>query len=223
MNTEHHRAGWLRRHIELHAHETPAEERANAATHAFGALTALAYLLWVPLRYSGSKMLYPLLIHALSLLFLYLCSTIYHRLPISDTKRLFRLLDHMAIYILIAGTYTPVLARLELSTSRLLLIVIWAFAGLGMLFSVVFWGRLKILHVAVYLAMGWFIVPVWALVAPAVPAGLTPWLFCAGLSYTLGVIWYSRKSLQYGHAVWHIACVVAGLLFCIGFSLHFVP
>ena len=206
---------WLREKITIHDHESPSEEKANAWTHIVGAITALCYLVWSIVQAGHAGMV----MHAVALIVLYVCSATYHMLEQSDIKRLFRLLDHSTIYLLIASTYTPVLMTLK--DSRIpLLITIWAIAIAGIIFSVLFWGRFKVLHVATYLAMGWFIVPIWSRIAPFIPSALTGWIVGAGLTYTVGVIFYAMKRLLYAHSIWHLFCVMAGLLFSVGFSLH---
>lgn len=208
---------WLREKITLHDHESRSEEKANALTHILGAFTALYYLIWTVVKTTHAGMI----IHASALIVLYGCSATYHLLEQSDTKRLFRLLDHSTIYLLIAATYTPVLMKVQDSRTQLL-ITIWAIAVAGILFSVLFWGKFKILHVATYLAMGWFIVPLWSKVAPFLPPALIGWIIGAGVTYTAGVVLYALKRIAYAHAVWHLFCMAAGLLFSFGFALHLV-
>lgn len=212
------RETWLSRNIALHSHQTAQEERLNSISHYIGALLVLPYLLFVAIYRRDSTIQGALLVHGCTLVLLYLSSAIYHQLPFGDAKRLLRLCDHSAIYLLIAGTYTPVLAMTE--HRALLLALIWALALIGILFSLIFWGRFKVFHVLTYLAMGWFIVPIWNLVVPALPPALLKYVISAGVTYTLGVILYAAKSLSFAHLWWHIACIIAGLLFSTGFALH---
>lgn len=212
------RETWLARTVELHSHQTEQEERLNSISHYIGAALVLPYIFFVAIYRRESAIQGALLVHGCTLVLLYLASAIYHHLPFTDAKRVLRLCDHSAIYVLIAGTYTPVLAITEHSTP--LLVLIWSLALIGILFSLLFWGRFKILHVLTYLAMGWVIVPVWNLVVPALPPGLLKYVVSAGVTYTLGVILYASKSISFGHFWWHVACMVAGLLFSVGFAIH---
>lgn len=147
---------------------------------------------------------------AVSLVLLYGASTLYHLLPPGRSKRACRLLDHVAIYLLIAGTYTPfALGALRGPWGWSLLVAIWslALAGIGLKLQVGF--RFPRLSTAIYLLMGWLVlVAIKPLVAQVGTDGLS-WLLAGGLSYTVGVLFFSWERLHYGHPVWH-AFVLAG-------------
>ncbi|MFA7018948.1 MAG: hemolysin III family protein, partial [Sphaerochaetaceae bacterium] len=161
-----------------------------------------------------------MLIYAGTLLLLYTSSTLYHHVPKSDAKRIFRLLDHANIYLLIAGTYSPILLFIGNPGSIRVLYIVWSVALVGILFSLIFWGKLKILHVLFYLAMGWMMVLFWSDIVPYIPSGLLFWILAAGLTYTIGVIFYAKKDVPHNHMIWHLLCIVASALFCIGFLIH---
>ncbi|MCK9286294.1 MAG: hemolysin III family protein [Sphaerochaetaceae bacterium] len=217
MNTPNRFSAWLDSHIDLHGNESLREEKANMLTHMIGLLCALAYLIWIIVAENERENVSGLIIHACSLILLYGCSATYHNAPDTSFKRFFRLMDHSTIYVLIAGTYTPVLLYAKLNW---FVLVVWLIACVGIFLSIIFWGRYKVIHVISYLAMGWMIVPVWNLVVPNIPRPLLIYIIAAGLTYSLGVLFYIKKTKKYSHTIWHIFCLAAGLLFSIGFSIH---
>ena len=214
---------WISRHITLHDHADAKAERENALTHALGIVGALLFTGIVLFRknsYIHTRTWVGMLIYAGTLLLLYTSSTLYHHVPKSDAKRIFRLLDHANIYLLIAGTYSPILLFIGNPGSIRVLYIVWTVALLGILFSLIFWGKLKILHVLFYLAMGWMMFLFWNDIVPYIPSGLLPWILAAGLTYTIGVIFYAKKDMPHNHMIWHLFCIVASALFCIGFLIY---
>jgi hemolysin III len=148
-------------------------------------------------------------VFAASMVLLYLTSTLYHALPKSRAKRVFRVLEHSGIYLLIAGTYTPfTLGVLRGAWGWTLLGLIWSLAVMGIVLTALGGVRYPAVSTAVYLAMGWLIViaarPVWLCVPPA---GLA-WLLLGGLAYTIGVAFFAAKRLPFGHFVWHLFVLV---------------
>lgn len=214
---------WISRHITLHDHADEKAERENMITHAIGIVLAIIFSFIVIFKKSAyvyTRTWVGMLIYAATLILLYTSSTLYHHVPKGDLKRIFRLLDHANIYLLIAGTYSPILLFIGNEAAIRVLYIVWGVALLGILFSLIFWGKLKILHVLFYLAMGWMIVFFWKDIVPFIPTNLLFWIIAAGLTYTVGVIFYSKKHLPHSHMIWHLFCVVASSLFCIGFLLH---
>lgn len=217
-------SSWIARHITLHDHADPIAERENAASHLVGAVGALCFFLITIARrdlFASAKTYEGMLVYGGTLMLLYLSSTMYHWLPRGDAKRIFRLLDHANIYLLIAGTYTPILLYVGSGSAVLLAILVWLVAIGGIAFSVVFWGRLKPLHVGLYLIMGWMIVFFWDAIIPHIPSALTGYIIAAGITYSVGVIFYAMKSKVHTHMVWHLFCIAASAIFCIGFMIHF--
>ena len=140
---------------------------------------------------------------------LYLTSTLYHALPKSRAKRVFRVVEHSAIYLLIAGTYTPfTLGVLRGAWGWTLLGLIWSLAVMGMVLTALGGVRYPAVSTVVYVAMGWLIViaarPVWL----RVPAAGLAWLVLGGLAYTIGVAFFAAKRLPFGHFVWHLFVLV---------------
>ncbi len=187
---------------------TAGEELACSISHALGFVlagtVALPMLVLSALRRQDVWHLVGGTVFAVSLILLYGASTLYHLLPPGRSKRVCRLLDHAAIYLLIAGTYTPfALGALRGPWGWSLLVAAWtlALAGIGLKLRVGF--RYPKLSTAIYLLMGWLVlVAIKPLAAQVGPDGLR-WLVAGGLSYTVGVLFFSWERLHYAHPVWH--------------------
>lgn len=221
MNTTEENGGWLERHITLHTHDSPEEERASGIVHAVGAAAALVSLVLFFRKGIAAQdpgLLVGYLVYALSMTGLYLSSSLYHFTPVSRKKRILRICDHMSIYLLIAGTYTPVSIALGGYWGTLTLVLIWSFAAAGMAFKIVFWGRFRFVQVAVYILMGWMVL----LVREPVIEGFPPEFFytalAGGIIYTSGTIVYAMKKLPYYHALWHL--FVLGGSVCFFFAIY---
>ena len=189
------------------------EERASALTHGVGALAALAggaVLVALASVTGDGWQLAAAIVFSACLLLLYLASTLYHAVQQPRAKSALKVFDHCAIYLLIAGTYTPfTLVGLRGDVGRNLFVAIWSLAAAGIVFKLFFTGRFRLLSTGVYIAMGWLVLlairPVWA----ALDAWTLGWLFAGGIAYTLGTVFYHRPSMRWSHAVWHLF-VVAG-------------
>jgi hemolysin III len=190
------------------------EEIANSVCHGVGLLAAIAVvpvLLVTAMHRGSAKDVVGVSIFSATMVLLYLTSTLYHALPDNPAKRVFQVLDHAAIYLLIAGTYTPfTLGVLYGTWGWTLLGIVWGLALAGLLLKSIGGIRYPKLSVALYLAMGWLALiavrPLWQHVPPW---GLF-WLLAGGLSYTLGVVFFALDDrLRYSHFVWHVF-VVAG-------------
>ena len=194
--------------------QSPGEEIANAITHGAGLLASLAALPVLVLAASGRRDVWQLIggaVFGVSLILLYLASTLYHALPVCRAKRALRVIDHAAIYLLIAGTYTPfMLGVLRGPWGWALLGTIWALALVGIAGKCTVGFRFPRLSTALYLVMGWLVlVAIRPLVTHVSPAGVA-WLVAGGVCYTGGVAFYATdRRVRYGHAVWHLF-VVAG-------------
>lgn len=193
--------------------EHPGEELANAWTHGLGATAALAggaVLVAFAARHGDGWQLTGSIVFAASLLLLYLASTLYHAIQHPVAKGRLKVFDHCAIYVLIAGTYTPfTLIGLRGTWGWSLFATIWVLALAGVVFKLFFTGRFKRLSTLIYVAMGWLVLvaikPLWG----ALDAWTLGWLFAGGAFYTLGTVFYHRPGLRYSHAIWHLF-VVAG-------------
>lgn len=194
--------------------QTLAEEIANSVTHGAGLLASLAALPVLVLAAAGRSDTWQIVggaIFGATLILLYLASTLYHAVPAGAVKRVLRVLDHSAIYLLIAGTYTPfTLGALRGPWGWALLATIWSLALLGIVAKCALGFRFPRLSTALYVAMGWLVVvALQPLVTNVAPAGLA-WLVAGGACYTGGVAFYAADGrLRFGHALWHVF-VVAG-------------
>lgn len=193
------------------------EEIANSISHGAGFLAALIALpvLVIGAARHGVAATVGAVVFGATVVLLYLTSTLYHALPRNRAKQVFQILDHGAIYLLIAGTYTPfTLGVLRGTWGWTLFVLIWILAVAGIVLKSVGGMRYPRLSIALYLAMGWLIVvaakPLWQ----AMPAWGLFWLAAGGLAYTAGV-WFYASRRRYAHFVWHLF-VIAGT------ACHFV-
>lgn len=194
---------------------SPGEERANVLTHAIGALLALvAGLVMVTMSISRGGDAWQwasAIVFSASMLALYLASTAYHHAVDPVRCARLKIVDHCAIYLLIAGTYTPfTLTILRGSVGWTLFIAIWSLAALGIAFKLFFTGRFKLASTLVYLAMGWLVMLYAKPVYLALSSWTFGWLVAGGIAYTLGTVFYLLRR-PYAHAVWH-AFVVVGTI-----------
>ncbi len=188
---------------------TPQEERANVWSAALGAVAAvvagIVLLLVAALRHADGLRLLSAAVFAASMLALYAASTAYHHAVDPVRRARLKVMDHCAIYLLIAGTYTPfTLLALPSPGGMRLFIAVWVLAAFGIAFKLFFTGRFKLVSTLVYIAMGWLGMLEWR----AMRSALTPWVFewiiAGGACYTLGTIFYLSKKLPYAHAIWHV-------------------
>lgn len=201
-----------------HRAQTPGEEIANSVSHGVGFLMGLVALPVLVLAAipRGTVAVVGASVFGATLALLYLSSTLYHALRPSRAKRVFQVLDHAAIYLLIAGTYTPfTLGVLRGPWGWSLLGVIWVLAVAGVVLKSTIGMRYPRLSTAVYLLMGWLVViAVRPLGQHMPPSGLF-WLAAGGLAYTAGVAFYAAPRLRYAHFLWHLAVLT-------GTACHFV-
>ncbi len=167
-------------------------------------------------------MTFSALAFSLSMILLYGASAVYHILNHGFSKRVGRIFDHLAIYLLIAGTYTPIAFRIWEPEGPVILTILWMLVAVGILLKIFFWQRIRILHTAVYLAMGWLIVFFWKPVIQRIPGEFIPWAIAGGLFYTVGVIFYAWKKLPWSHAIWHLFVLTGSIAFYIGIYRHIV-
>ena len=192
--------------------QSDGEEIANAVSHGVGLAVSLAaapILIAHTAAQGNAVQTLGASVFAASMVLLYLTSTLYHALPKSRAKRVFRVVEHSGIYLLIAGTYTPfTLGVLRGAWGWTLLGLIWSLAVMGIVLTALGGVRYPAVSTAVYVAMGWLIViaarPVWL----RVPAAGLAWLLLGGLAYTIGVAFFAAKRLPFGHFVWHLFVLV---------------
>jgi len=190
------------------------EEIANSLSHGFGllaALVAIPFLIRHAVRQGDVGFVVGASIFAATMVLLYLASTLYHALPAGRAKRVFRVIEHSAIFLLIAGTYTPfTLGVLRGAWGWTLLGLVWGIAVTGVTLKALNRLTHPILTTSLYLLMGWLIVIAAQPLSERVSASGLLWLVAGGLAYTLGVIFFALDSrLRYGHFIWHLF-VMAG-------------
>ncbi|MFP4624269.1 MAG: PAQR family membrane homeostasis protein TrhA [Gemmatimonadota bacterium] len=189
------------------------EEVANAVTHGVGAVASVAaaavLIVWASLH-GDAWQIVGVSVFASTLIALYTASTLYHAARHPVWKARLKLFDHAAIYLLIAGTYTPfMIDELRGGWGWSLLGVIWGLAVVGVALKLVFIGRFKLVSTLVYVGMGWLILVAAVPVARALEPATIAWLVTGGLAYTAGTFFYMSRRVPYAHAVWH-GFVLAG-------------
>jgi hemolysin III len=185
--------------------QTPGEEIANSVIHGLGAAAAIAGLVLLLVKACDGWETVSYAIYGTSMILLFLASTLYHGLTHEGAKRVFRVLDHAAIYLLIAGTYTPFcLVALRGTWGWTLFVLEWSLAAIGITLYASGSATLKKIEVGVYILMGWAIVVGGRPLFAAIPAASSPWLIAGGIAYTLGTIWYGRKARRGSHVAWHV-------------------
>ena len=210
-------------HFPHEAHYTLREERLNSLTHGLGALLSAVGTLVLVLAAAREGDVWKLVsfsIFGASLILLYSASTFYHASRSPKAREIWKMLDHCAIFLLIAGTYTPfLLVNLRGPTGWTLFGIIWGLALTGIILKLVFGHRYKILRVIVYLAMGWLIVFAAGELNTQVSELGVRLTVIGGVVYTLGVVFYLADRLPYNHAIWHLF-VVGGSL-CHFYAIYY--
>ena len=192
------------------------EEFANTVTHGFGLLLSIVgfvALVVMAMIYGGPLLITSFLVYGISLIVLYAASTIYHGTSSPELKRKLQIADHCCIYLLIAGTYTPFgLIIFDGALGRNLLILIWAFAAVGIISKIFLGNRFMVLSVISYLIMGWIGA---AAIQPLFSAlGWVPTLLAitGGLAYSFGVIFFAWRRLPHNHAIFHVFVLIGSVL-----------
>ena len=205
---------------------SPTEELANSITHGLGivfGIAGLGVLSGFSSRYGDAWHIVSCSIYAATLILLYTASTLYHAIPWSRAKRIFQVLDHGAIFLLIAGTYTPfTLVPLRGPWGWSLFGLIWGLALLGLVCQFLDIGRNNRFMLALYLIMGWAIVVAIKPLAAGVAKGGLWLLALGGLSYTFGVIFYVGKRIPYHHALWHLFVLLGSVFHFFAVLLYVV-
>lgn len=199
--------------------QTLGEEIANAISHGVGlvgAIVAAPFLIYTAVQKGEAITIVGASIFCATVILLYLSSTIYHCLPRNGAKRLFQIFDHMAIFLLIAGTYTPfTFGVLRGTLGWTLFGLIWGTAVFGIVTKLVPRLRHSKLSLVLYLGMGWMVVLVIRPLWEHLPLSGFLWLIAGGLAYTAGVIFYAADEMRYGHFIWHLFTIA-------GTACHFI-
>ncbi|MBK8563292.1 MAG: hemolysin III family protein [Saprospiraceae bacterium] len=187
---------------------TRQQELANAITHGMGILfcfIATPFLLNNALKSNSTGQFWAVIAFGLGMLMVYASSTLYHAVQHEKIKNWLLVLDHISIYYLIAGTYTPLVIKyLPQNEAIIFLSVMWGMAALGTVFKLFFTGKFGYFSLAVYVFMGCMIVFIAKPVLQNVPSNLLWWIALGGISYLVGVLFYIRSHVKYCHAIWHV-------------------
>lgn len=189
--------------------QTGREETANAISHGVGLVGALIgtpFLIAQAVSYGETAFVVGVSIFCATMIILYLGSTLYHALPAGKAKRVFLIIEHSAIFLLIAGTYTPfTFGVLKGTWGWTLFGIVWGLALIGIALKVFEKQQHPIFSTSLYLLMGWVIVIAIEPLLENLPTAGLLWLIAGGLSYTAGVVFFATDSkLKYGHFIWHL-------------------
>ena len=202
----------------------PREELANALTHGVGAAAALAggaVLITLAALRGDGWILAASIVFGVAMLLLYTASTLYHAVSHPVAKGRLKVFDHCAIYLLIAGTYTPfTLVGLRGPTGWWLFGAIWSLALAGVVFKLFYTGRFRRLSTFIYIAMGWLVVVAAKPMFQALDGPTLAWLLAGGIAYTAGTAFYLRPHARWSHAIWHLFVIVGSLCHYVAVVRH---
>lgn len=200
------------------------EEIFSSITHGIGAVLSIAALV-VLAYFAGTKgdvwRVVSFSIYGFTLFFLYLSSTLYHSILIEKAKKVFRVFDHVSIYLLIAGSYTPItLIAMRGAWGWTIFGVIWGLALLGIVLNIISIEKTKIVSTVLYVLMGWLIIIAVKPMLQMVPAGLFVWLLAGGILYTLGIIFYACRRIPFNHGIWHLFVLGGSIMHYLGLLFY---
>ncbi len=202
---------------------SPLEERINVLSHALGMLLSVVALLFLVVRaalHGTAWHIVSAAIYGAGMIVLYTASTFYHKAQNPVTRKRLRIFDHAAIYVLIAGTYTPfTLVTLHGTAGWVIFGLSWGMALTGIVLKIFFTGRYNLLSTLMYVFMGWLIVFVISPLMENLAAGGLRWLFAGGAAYTLGAVIYSIKKIKFNHAIFHLFVLLGS--FCHFMAVYF--
>jgi hemolysin III len=202
------------------------EETANYLTHGGGLVMSIGGLWQLLAATTGrgtSGQVASVAVFGGAMVVLYLASTLYHAVQRTDLKRCLRICDHAAIYLLIAGTYTPLLLALPRPWATWGLAGIWLLAAVGVCFKLSLGFGYERLSVVTYLVIGWLGMLAIPPLVDRISAGGVAWVIAGGLAYTCGTLFYVRREVKYSHAVWHVFVVLGSALHYGAIALYVVP
>ncbi len=206
---------------------TLGEEIANSLSHGAGVLFGIFALLLLVLKsiqMDDTLRIVAFTIYGASMVALFLASTLYHAIPVPRAKQVLKLVDHCAIYLLIAGTYTPfLLLTLGDTFGAVLMVVIWSLAVAGIIFKIFFLHRFHNLSLAMYLGMGWLAILASYQLLAAMPHTGIALLLGGGILYSLGTIFYRVDRIPFNHAIWHLFVLAACVLHFLALYFYVLP
>lgn len=203
------------------------EELANGITHGIGlvlSVVGLAVLVFLSVMRGNAWHIVGCTTFGVSLVLLYTASTMYHSFRTPRWKRILKTLDHTAIYLLIAGTYTPfTLVNLRGFWGWTLFTLVWSLSVFGILWKIFNVDRYQIISTLIYIAMGWLVVIAIKPLFLGIPLSGIAWLAAGGLFYTIGVIFFAANRIPYNHAIWHIFVLAGSICHYIAVMLYVLP
>ncbi|MEH6558370.1 MAG: hemolysin III family protein [Oceanicoccus sp.] len=202
-------------------------EKLNSITHLVGAALALVgfgALLTLSIQQHNTRLIISFIIFGITLILLYTMSTLYHSFYLPKLKRIFQKLDHIAIYLLIAGTYSPyMLVSLYDNGGLAMLAAVWILAVFGLLLDIFVPKRIEWLQISIYLVMGWLCTLKYTELQAAIPAAGVIWLTLGGIAYTTGIIFYlldNLKKLTHAHGIWHLFVLLGSICHFISIAAY---
>ena len=207
--------------------ESSSERLFNTITHGIGSVLSIVALVLMVVYASYNSDAWSIVgvsIFGSTLILLYMSSTLYHAFSNGRVKQIFKTLDQSFVYLLIAGTYTPVLLiTLRNTLGWTVFVLVWAMAIGGITHRIFFFDKLKKLSLVSYILMGWLSLIVFKSLLNAAPAELVIWLLIGGAFYTGGLIFYSWEKLPFNHAIWHLFVLGGSFSHFMGIYIYLIP
>jgi hemolysin III len=203
------------------------EEVANSITHGVGlalSVIGLGVLIALACLYGSALHIASCSVYGATLVILYTASTLYHSFRSPRIKHIFKIIDHCAIYLLIAGTYTPfTLVMLRGGWGWSLFGIVWMLSFVGIVFKLFFVNKFQIISTIIYVLMGWLAIVAIKPMAQAMPLNCILWLLAGGLFYTIGVLFFAWHKIPYNHAIWHLFVIAGSLCHFCAVMLYVLP
>ena len=206
--------------------QTRLEEIANSVSHGIGiqlSVAALVLMVMAARLHDSSWLLFSVIVYGVILIILYSSSTLYHSFRSVTLKQFMNYCDHISIYLLIAGTYTPIAIGMDNSQGWTLLGVIWSLAAAGIVVKILFIEKFRFIATMAYVGMGW----IFLLAIPSINRifgwELLAWIVAGGMMYTLGVVFYLNRRIPFHHAFWHIFVLAGSVLHFMGIYFLVLP
>lgn len=200
------------------------QEIANSISHGIGAILSIIGLIVLLIISSPKGDIWRIVsfsVYGTTLILLYLSSTIYHGLSNVKLKNIFQILDHSAIYLLIAGSYTPLtLISLRGPWGWTLFGLVWGIAFIGIFMNIFFFNKTQIPSMILYVIMGWLIVIAINPLVASIPIEMLYWIIMGGVSYSLGIIFYLVKKIPYHHTIWHLFVLAGSITHFLGILFY---
>ena len=202
------------------------EEIFSSVTHGIGALLGVAALVLLVVFAAKAHNVYGVVggaVYGATMIVLFTMSTLYHAISAKGAKKVFRVLDHCSIYLLIAGTYTPIaLCTLRQHGGWVLFGIVWGVTALGITLNAIDMEKFRIASLISYIALGWAVVAMWGTLKASLASGGITLLLAGGLVYMLGVVFYCMKKVAYMHSIWHLFVLGGSILHFFAVLLYVV-